>query len=815
MRATSIFCALTLLCLSSCTGQPSSRQPDKSNKKMTAPKAPEPASKVDTKNKDKDKDKDKLKGQAAKPDAAAKPKAAATPSPSKPGELKALRGPLQLKDIAKVPAPGAGFYKSFHFSQDGSQLAYLKRAPGGLTYELYAQDLKNGQERKIGGAADGGDTEENLSPEEKLRRERLRERSLGITQFIPAKNSDKMLVPLRGKLYLKDNLDAPMTLLFDGQGSPPMNARFSPDGRKVAFVWKHELHVINAKAGAKAKALTRGAKEGSLYHGEAEYIAQEEMGRYTGFWWSPDSRYIAYTEVDESEIPYFPIVHQGKDAHDQSARDTIRYPFAGGPNAKVKLGVISANGGSTRWIDFGEWKNKEHYLARVNWRHDQSLLVQLLNRHQSELAVLLVDPRRGRSKVFLTEKTASWINLHDIMHPIMEGELKGQVIWASERSGFQHLYRLSPDGKTATALTQGDWVVDDVLKIDEKGKRLWFASTKEDPTQRQIYEIALDGDAKQSPKKVSPEAGSHAGIIDPTFTRWINMHSSIKDQPSVRLRKLSDASVIKEIEKRDDPKVQELKLTPPQLVKVKTRDGDILYGSLYRPDPKVFGPGPYPTIISVYGGPHVQRVVNGWRTTASMREQLLRQNGYVVLKLDNRGSTRRGVAFESKIRHDMGNLEVQDQEDGVRWLVKEGLSDPKRVGIFGWSYGGYMSAMSVARAPKTFRLGIAGAPVTHWDGYDTCYTERYMGLPAENKKGYQESSVMEHVPKMEGKLLLVHGLIDENVHFRHTARLVNSLIEHGKDFELLMYPDARHMPRKEADRLHMERKIMEFIQENL
>jgi len=217
----------------------------------------------------------------------------------------------------------------------------------------------------------------------------------------------------------------------------------------------------------------------------------------------------------------------------------------------------------------------------------------------------------------------------------------------------------------------------------------------------------------------------------------------------------------------------------------------------------------------VYGGPHVQRVTNGWDMTVAMRIQHLREQGFLVLVIDNRGSARRGLAFESAVHRDMGAVEVRDQEDGVRHFAEAGLVDPARVGIFGWSYGGYMSAMALARAPETFRCACAGAPVTHWDGYDTHYTERYMGTPQDNPEGYLRSSVMHHVPAMRGRLLLVHGLLDENVHFRHTARLVNALNRHRKDYELLLYPDERHMPRGEADRVAMEERICAFFEREL
>jgi dipeptidyl-peptidase-4 len=252
----------------------------------------------------------------------------------------------------------------------------------------------------------------------------------------------------------------------------------------------------------------------------------------------------------------------------------------------------------------------------------------------------------------------------------------------------------------------------------------------------------------------------------------------------------------------------------PEIVSILNRHGDRLFGAIFRPA-EHFGKGPFPTVVYVYGGPHVQLVTDDWKLTAAMRAQYLRSLGFLVFVLDNRGSSRRGLAFEGAVKSTMGHPEVDDQVDGVTWLIQEGLADPKRVAIYGWSYGGYMAAMCLARAPETFKIAVAGAPVTHWDGYDTHYTERYMGLPQENRAAYEESSVIAHVPSIQGKLLLVHGLIDENVHFRHTARLITALIKNRVRYELLLFPDERHSPRSLADRIFMEENIRDFLVKNL
>ncbi|MBA2320649.1 MAG: S9 family peptidase, partial [Deltaproteobacteria bacterium] len=309
--------------------------------------------------------------------------------------------------------------------------------------------------------------------------------------------------------------------------------------------------------------------------------------------------------------------------------------------------------------------------------------------------------------------------------------------------------------------------------------------------------------------------GWHDVVVDSGSGRLVDVHSAADRPPRIEICSASDGTTLHVLhDGATDPRIASVgppDRIAPELVVLPSRDGVPLQAALFRPE----GRGPWPVIVSCYGGPHVQRVADFWDLTMQLRAQYLRSLGFLVLVLDNRGSARRGTEFEGAIHRDMGNVEVRDQEDGVRWLVDRGLADPARVGIYGWSYGGYLSAMCLARAPDTFACACAGAPVSHWDGYDTHYSERYMGSPAENPEGYRVSSVMAHVPSLRGPLLLVHGMLDENVHFRHTARLVNALNRAGKTYEIQLYPDERHLPRNRADRISMEERIRDFFVKSL
>jgi len=720
---------------------------------------------------------------------------ACSPAPSTP-TMTSEPKPIPIEEVARYPQPGTSLPTGLSFAPSGDRVLFLDSEDDSLTRQLYAYDIATGEKTLAVAPPGGGVTEEDLSLEEQLQRERRRERGLGITRYHWSWKGERLLLPIQGGLYVQDGIEAALRLVVPGGEEPALSPRFSRDGSRIAYVRDAEIYVVSADGGEPVQ-ITRGARGTGRTHGLAEFAAQEEMSRQAGFWWSRDGRHIAFTEVDETHIPVYRIAHLGKA---ETVHEDHAYPFAGAANARVTLAVVPSAGGEPVWMDLTAGGALEvEYLARVHWMPDGSLFAQVQDREQSRLDLLRLDPQTGAAHIVLTETSDVWINLHHILHGLPDG----RFLWASERTGFQHLYLVSPQGE-ATALTAGDWMVDRVVSVDEDAGQVYFEGTRDGVTERHLYAVSLDGGAV---RRITVEPGLHGCVIDRAHRYFIDTYSRSEQPPSVAIRSLEDGTLVATLFDEQDPRIEALGLRPPELITLETRDGVKLHGAIYRPE----GPGPYPTLVSVYGGPHAQRVTQSWGLTADMRAQYLRSQGFLIFKLDNRGSARRGLAFEGALRHDMGNIELQDQVDGVAWLVSRGLADPGRVGIYGWSYGGYMSAMALARAPDTFQVAVAGAPVTHWDGYDTHYTERYMGTPQANPEGYEISSVMHHVPAMKGQLLLVHGLIDENVHFRHTARLVNALNREQKSYELLMFPDERHMPRREADRVSMEARVRDFF----
>jgi dipeptidyl-peptidase 4 len=708
--------------------------------------------------------------------------------------------PLTFEEVARYPLPGMTMPGNWQFSADDRWITYLFSPERSLTRYLFAYDPDSDIHLQLTGQEAVPTSEENISREEALRRERLRQRELGVTQYAWSQHGNRLLVPIRGDLYVKDGPDAPLRKIFESQGSPAVDAKFSPDGEWVAFVRSGEIWVIPSDGG-QAVQVTCGGNGDTIFHGLAEYIAQEEMDRSSGFWWSPESRRIAFCEVDESSIPLYQIVHQGKD---EIEVEEHRYPFTGKENARVRLGVISREGEKVVWMDLNEYRDA--YLARVAWMPDGSLAAQIQNREQSELELIRFDPATGKGELLLKEINLAGVNLNNFFKPLKTGGF----IWGSERSGFRHLYYYPAGSKDGSALTQGEWFVDDLAGVDEKEGLVYFTGSLDSPLESQLYVVPLSGG---QPRRLTQEPGMHAVVMDHRMRRFVDVHHSLEQPHSVYLKSSTDGSTLARLFSPNDPRLESLDLKAPELVTLKNRKGITLYGAIYHPQTEA--KGPLPTIVYVYGGPHVQQVANKWDLVVNLRAQYLAQQGYLVFVLDNRGSARRGFAFENAVCNDLGHLEVEDQVDGVEYLVKRGLTDPARVGIYGWSYGGYMSAMCLARAPETFKVGVAGAPVTSWDGYDTHYTERYMGTPRSNPQGYEASSIISHVEKIRGKLMIVHGLIDENVHFRHTARLINALIAARKEYELLVFPDERHMPRKLEDRVYMEERICNYFEQNL
>ena len=720
---------------------------------------------------------------------------------------------LSFDDVAHLPKPGTLGLASAKFSPDGSHLTYLASTDqGSMAKALYAYDVATGETSVAFSGGDGA----TYSLEEQLRRERARVMATGVTSYAWAKKAPKLLVPLEGALYVKDGVGGEATRLFDPAAHPDvgsgacLDAKISDDGSTVAFVWDDEVCVCAAGGGAPARLSTGARGAPGLTHGVADYCAMEEMDRYDGLWLSADGTKVCYEACDESAVQVYDIPHAG-DA-DPMSTESHRYPFAGAVNPAVKLGVVSVAGGATAWLDVvgAAGLGNDVYLARVAWADASTVLALVQNRAQTVARLVALDAAGGDARVVLEETNDAWINLDDALR---WGVAEGELLLASERGdGVKRLYAHdAATGAELRCVTPGNIMVEELVKVSET-EVYFLGSDLSKPLERGLFVAPYGG--SEAPERLS-DAGAYvdaAAVGDGA----VFLQSSSAAAPTKAEVRAGGASAVLYDASEEDPRVASLAagLRPPEFVTFPSADGAVeLHAAIYAPDAAVHGPGPYPTAVSCYGGPHVQFVADKWSTvSADLRAQKLRSEGFLVVKCDNRGSARRGQPFEAAIKGNLGDLEVADQVSAVDYVVARGLADRDRVGIYGWSYGGYLSAMCLARAPRTFRCAVAGAPVTSWDGYDTHYTERYMaGGPAENPKGYASSSVMTHAAQIEGALLLVHGLIDENVHFRHTARLIQALVDEGKAYDLLCFPNERHSPRSEKDRAFMEARVFAFL----
>ena len=582
----------------------------------------------------------------------------------------------------------------------------------------------------------------------------------------------EMLVLESGDLFLL-HVDSGDWNQLTATAEAERDPKLSPDGRSVSFRRGHDLFCLEIGT-RRVRRLTRDGSP-TLWNGELDWVYPEELELSTAHWWSPDSRSIAYLQFDVSRELVFPQVdltgHRAK-------LEPELFPQPGTPNADVRLGVVPAAGGATRWMELGDTRDK--LLARIYWSPDaRGLAVERLNRVQNRLDLLWAEAATGAARVMLSESDPFWINVNNLFRFLKSGK---QFLWGSERDGFLHLYLYGTDGKLENQITRGEWEVTSVSGVDEEAREIFFVSTEASPLERQLYRIGFNGKRKE---RLTMPPGTHTISMGSGAEYYLDTASSLTAPPATTLHKRDGTrlAVYREAEEI------EYEILPTEIVHVKAADGTLLYARLIKPAGVSSGKK-YPVIVMVYGGPGAQSVRNSW--TGATWDQLLAQRGFVIWQLDNRGSSGRGHRFESMVFHKLGELELKDQQEGIRHLEALGFADTSRMGVYGWSYGGYMTLYSLLHAPDLFRAGISGAPVTDWRNYDSIYTERYMGLPNENADGYRSSSPLGNAAELNAKLLLVHNIEDDNVHFQNTLQMAHELEKAGKQFSMLVYPQKSH-----------------------
>lgn len=701
-----------------------------------------------------------------------------------------------LEDYALTRRFSLGRPRSISLVPDGSAALFLRSPADSPVQDLYSFDTSTGEERLLLTAdqiLQGA--EENLSIEERARRERMRLSAKGIASYRLSRDGGRVLVALSGRLFVIQRITGEVTELHSEKGYP-LDPQFSPDGKHVSCVRDSELCVINIETGREQQ-LTTGA-EGAITNARAEFVAQEEMGRRTGYWWSPDSRFLAYQRNDTTGLETMHIMDA---THPQRPPQRWPYPRPGKKNAEVRLGVVPIDGGDTVWV---EWDHDRYpYLATVRWAENAPLTILIQNRRQTEEVLLAVDADTGYTTTLLVEKDDAWINLDQSMpHWFPDGK---SFLWTTERNGAWQLEMRDARGKLIAPLTTTDFGFGKFVHLDDTA-RVVYVTGSDDPTQSHLFRISLDG-VPIEPVQLTRQTGLHQARFAKEHEVYLHTGSML-DGNRFKVLRRKDGTAIGRLE--------DIGPKPPfqanlELTTVGT--DPLFHAALIRP--RNFNPSlRYPVIVYVYGGPH------GKMVQASLGRYLLQQwiadHGFIVAVIDGRGTPSRGRDWERIIKGNLIDVPLDDQVSALRALGKKYPElDLDRVGIYGWSFGGYFSAMAAARRPDVFHAAVAGAPVNDWHDYDTHYTERYMDLPENNPQGYEKSSVMTYADDLTVPLLIIHGTADDNVYFMHSLKMSDAFFRAGKHHEFLILSDFTHMVRDPLVTVRLYKRIMSFFEKHL
>lgn len=603
--------------------------------------------------------------------------------------------------------------------------------------------------------------------------------------------------------YYLYNIDTKeLTKLFDFQIQEPT---FSPDGQKIAYAKNNNLYVYDL-ASKKSTQITTDGKKNSIINGITDWVYEEEFAFVRAFDWSKDSKKLAYIRFDESLVPEFSMSIFKTDLY--PTIETFKYPKAGEKNALVSLHIYDDAANATKEVKLGNYN--DFYIARMKWTNDANTLsAQVLNRHQNNLDLLFIDGTSGTSKVVLNEKDKAYVDVTDNLTYLKDNSF----IWTSEKDGFNHIYLYDKTGKLKNQVTKGNWEVTSYYGFDEKTKTVFYQSTENGSINRDIYRIALDGKNKV---RLSKNVGTSKATFSPNFQYYINTFSSAS-QPTTFT--LNDAKAGKELQviENNEALASSLKaynLATKEFFVLKTAKGNELNAWILKP--KDFDPAKkYPVFMFQYSGPGSQQVANQWNNSNDYWFEMLTQQGYIVACVDARGTGFKGADFKKVTQLQLGKYEVEDQIDAAKVIGNYPYVDASRIGIFGWSYGGFMASNCIFQGNDAFKMAIAVAPVTNWRFYDSVYTERYMQTPQENASGYDNNSPINHVDKLKGKFLLIHGSADDNVHVQNTMQMMEALIQANKQFDSQIYPDKDHGIYGGKTRVQLYTKMTNFIKENL
>lgn len=616
------------------------------------------------------------------------------------------------------------------------------------------------------------------------------------------KKGERIVFSFGGELFTLDRKSGRIERRTRTEGIE-RNPLFAPGGDKIAYTRDHDLYVLRLEGDEEIRLTETGAD--TVLNGILDWVYMEELftrGNKRSFSWSPDGEHVAFLQILESPVPEFPIVNW-MDSYPEP--DMQRYPKAGESNPVVRVGIAPAGGGGVVWADTDT--SDDSYIARLYWLGDsRGVAIEKLNRAQDNVTLMFTDAESGAIEVVFEESDPAWINVNYLKHYY---EKKRWFVWGSERSGHQHLYLYNMDGTLERELTRGDWEVTALNGVNEKKGKVYFTANKSNLLERQLFEVSDKGGEI---RQITSGEGGHRITMSPDHKYFIDRFSSEQHPTVISVYNVNGKKAF-DIADQMTPDLAGMARPLPEFFTFKSAAGVEYYCSITRPPD--FNPiQKYPVIVYTYGGPHAQVVSRSW-SGSDLWHSMMATRGYIVFSLDNRGSFGRGKEWEDHILKNLGHYELEDQLAGAEYLRSLPYVDAGRIGIWGWSYGGFMTLMALFKASDVFAAGVAVAPVTDWHLYDSIYTERYMKLPEDNAEGYETASPINFVDGFEGKLLLMHGDADDNVHVQNSFQLIKKLIDAGKDFDFMVYPRKTHGISGAESRVFLFNKMTRFFDENL
>lgn len=694
--------------------------------------------------------------------------------------------------------------ETIKWSPDNSKFSFVQRDDSGEHGELWYVDAATGEKKVLV-------SEVKLAalapPASKIKDEREKERvsRYHVAAYQWAPDSKHLLFDSQGQLWLY-TLESGTAVQVTANPDPSGDPKFSPDGNHLAYLRNHNLFTRGLPNGGE-KQLTKD-KDENLLNGEVDWLYSEELSVRSNYFWSPDGKQIAFLQTNETQVPTYPITNW-LPTHPKA--DLEKYPKAGDPNPIVRIGVVGTNGGTMKWLSLTE--NPDTYISRFGWVRDGVLWAEVLNRTQDTMDLYFADAHSGKSRKVLTETTPDgWVNVNDDLRVLKSGD---RFVWSSWRDGHTHLYLysfdkqnpLAAEAKLELQLTKGDYEVLGVETIDDSANTVYFSTDKDDPRQEQLYSVKLDGTRLN---RISREDGTHGSTFSEDSKHYVDNFSAVLTPPQMSVCDTSGSCQ----NVWGSRSVETFGLTAPKFLEFKADDGTKLYGELLLP-PSATDQGKVPLIVNIYGGPAAQVVRNTWGGSTELFHQILAQRGFAIFAVDNRGTPGRDRKFQTAIFHEYGAIELKDQLAALDQLFSQYPQlDRSRVAMWGWSNGGSMTLYALTHS-DVFKAGVSVAPVTDWHNYDTTYTERYLGLPKDNPKVYEETSLTKAGDKLHGSLLLVHGTSDDNVHFQNTVQMVEALVAAGKQFRLMVYPNKTHGIGGTADRTHLFHMIEDHFEHEL